>query len=125
MLSEAEEEWAPDDDPIFQLVPPDFQVIVSKCYCDLGKPAVTSGTFWDIYCGLRDKVEGMIPEGIVAGFSQSIFSESIVEGPFALAHLKTPEIDIRNAVDVEGEGGVNDDIFSCEFTVDNERDELY
>jgi hypothetical protein len=37
LLDEAEKKWAPDDDPIFQLVPPDFQVIVSQCYDDLGQ----------------------------------------------------------------------------------------
>lgn len=127
ILSEAEEEWAPDNDPIFQLVPPDFQIIVSKCYDDLGKPAVTFDKFWEVYCNLRDRVEEVISEDIVVSLNQSIFSESVVEGPFALAHLKAPEIDMRNAVDVEGEGegGDGNDIFHWNFTVDKDQDELY
>ena len=77
MISEAEEEWAPSDDPIFQLVPPDFQAIVSKCYDDLGRPAVTSDQFWEVYCNLRDSVEEVITEDITTSFSQSIFTESV------------------------------------------------
>lgn len=125
MLSEAEEKWTPNDDPIFQLVPPAFQVIVSECYDDLGQPVVTFDTFWEIYCDLRDKVEEAVSEDVAVGLSQIVHSDSTVEGPFALAHLKAPKIDTRNGVDVEGRSGGDDDIFSCEFTVDNDRDELY
>ena len=32
LLTEAEKQWAPADDPIFKLVPPAFQEIVAQCY---------------------------------------------------------------------------------------------
>lgn len=97
---------------------------MNKCYNDLDQPVVTFDTFWEVYCDLRDRVEVVAPEDLVMGLSQSIFSEPAAADPFALAHLNAPEIDMRN-VDVEGEEGHNGDIFSCEFTVDNDRDQLY
>jgi len=86
---------------------------------------VTFDAFWEIYCDLRDRVEAEVPEDTIMDLSQSIPSEPIAEGSFALENLKDPELDMRNAVDVEGEGEDNADIFSCEFTVDNDRDQLY
>ena len=56
MLDEAEAKWAPADDPIFQLAPPDFEPYVTQCFEDLGNPEVTFNTFWDVYCGLWDLV---------------------------------------------------------------------
>lgn len=124
LLAEAEEQWAPADDPIFELVPPAFQVIVDQCYDDLGRPAVTFASFWKVYCDLRDKVDATIPLNVVTSLNQSILSEP-GEGedvPFALAHLKDPELDMRNAVD----GGEDDEgLFSISFSVDEGEDQLY
>ena len=126
LLAEAEEKWAPADDPIFELVPPCFQEIVDKCYSDLGCPAVTFESFWEVYCDLRDRVDAAIPLGIVTSLNQSIFSEP-GEGEdvqFTLDHLKAPELDMRNAVDVdEGEDGR--DLLEISFTVDHNQDQLY
>ena len=110
LLTEAEEQWAPADDPIFKLVPPAFQEIVAQCYNDLGCPAVTFESFWKVYCDLHNRVDTVIPLGTVTSLNQSIHSEP-GEGedvPFSFEHLKSPELDMRNAVDVEegeDEGG--------------------
>jgi len=106
-------------------VPPAFQAIVSKCYDSLGQPEVTFDAFWDIYRGLRDEVEAATPDNITAGLDQTMASEPVAEDPFALAHLKPPEINARNVVDVEDWEGGDSDVFTCEFTVDNDRDQLY
>ena len=124
MLSEAEEKWAPDDDPVFQLDPPAFQAVVHACYDNLDQPMLTYDTFWEVYYDLRDRVGEVITEDIIADLGGSIFDQSAIESPFALADLKAPEIDMRNAVDVE-DGGGDDDIFCFGFTVDNSRDQLY
>ena len=89
----------------------------------MGQPAVTFDTFWEVYCNLRNKVEVAIPDDIATGFDQSISSEPV--GEFALGHLRAPEVDMRNVVDVEDREGIDGDIFTCEFTVDNDRDQLY
>jgi hypothetical protein len=99
---------------------------VEKCYDDLGSPAVTFESFWGIYCGLRDKVDATIPLEVVTSLNQSIFSEP-GEGEdveFALKDLKAPELDMRNAVDVDGSED-EDGLFLVDFTVDDDQDQLY
>jgi hypothetical protein len=126
LLTEAEKKWAPADDPVFELVPPPFQEIVDKCYDDLGRPAVTFESFWEVYCDLRDKVDATIPLDVAASLNQSIFSEP--EGgedvQFALANLKSPELDMRNAVDAD-EGEDEEGLFHVSFTTEDNQDQLY
>lgn len=114
LLAEAEEQWAPADDPIFKLVPPCFQEIMDQCYKDLGCPAVTFESFWEVYCDLRDKVDAAVPLDVVTRLNQSILNEP-GEGEdvlFALEHLKAPELDMSNVVDVNKEDGGNEgDLF--------------
>ncbi|KDR65144.1 hypothetical protein GALMADRAFT_1330174 [Galerina marginata CBS 339.88] len=44
-----EERWAPRNLPVFQLVPPPFEEQANALYTGLGRPAVSSSTFWDVY----------------------------------------------------------------------------
>jgi hypothetical protein len=44
-----EREWAPPCDPVFLLVPEGFRGHVETIYVDLGCPAVTSDTVWQVY----------------------------------------------------------------------------
>lgn len=112
------------DDPIFELVPHPFQEIVDRCYSDMGHPAVEFESFWEIYCDLRDRVEATIPHSIVTSLNQSIFSEpgEDEDVPFTLAHLRAPKLDMRNAVDTDGE---DEDLPSVSFTIDDNQDQLY
>jgi len=41
--------WAPKEDPIFQLVPPEFAAIFERVYETLGRPVVTRKNAWDVY----------------------------------------------------------------------------
>jgi hypothetical protein len=50
-------EYAPPDDPVFQLVPPAFNDRANKLYADLGRPVVSSGTFWTIYLDLLHRFQ--------------------------------------------------------------------
>ncbi|KAJ7820410.1 hypothetical protein B0H14DRAFT_3089252 [Mycena olivaceomarginata] len=38
--------YAPKDHTVFQLVPPDFAVIINQLYCEIGQPPVTRQTCW-------------------------------------------------------------------------------
>lgn len=137
MLTEAEEIWAPANDPIFELVPPSFQEVVDRCYNDLGCPPVTFDSFWEVYCTLRDRVEATIPLNVITSLNQSIFSEpgEDEDVEFTLAHLKAPELDMRNAVEVdesekgEQEGDVdqeeNEGLFQISFSIEANQDQLY
>jgi hypothetical protein len=44
-----EQRWAPRDLPVFQLVPHAFDEQANILYSDIGCPAVSSSTFWDVY----------------------------------------------------------------------------
>ncbi|KAJ7899171.1 hypothetical protein B0H14DRAFT_2241077, partial [Mycena olivaceomarginata] len=41
--------YAPRDHEVFQLVPPDFGMIISQMYNEIGQPPVTRQSCWDIY----------------------------------------------------------------------------
>ncbi|KAF8957939.1 hypothetical protein BDZ97DRAFT_1669109, partial [Flammula alnicola] len=47
-----EQLYAPPDDPVFELVPPTFAYYTQIMYDDMGTPAVTGESVWDIYRGL-------------------------------------------------------------------------
>ena len=115
---------------------------MDACYQDLGRPPVTFESFWNVYIDLRDRVDATIPLDIVTSLNQSIFSEHEEDDhiEFALEHLKAPELDMRNAVEVdeeeedigEGTGGEDvdvdengDDLFQVSFTLDIDQDQLY
>ena len=97
---------------------------MSESYDRLGQPKVTFDTFWAVYCGLRDEVEAATPREVATGLAQSIFDENATEDPFTLAHLKAPGVGVGKVVDVEDQEVGNDDIFTCEFTVEDDRDQL-
>ncbi|KAJ7084177.1 hypothetical protein C8R43DRAFT_1051851 [Mycena crocata] len=56
LFDEMEAQWAPPDDPVFELTPPEFTAKIEEVYQSLGRPEVTSKTFWDIYCVLLDAI---------------------------------------------------------------------
>ncbi|KAJ6613735.1 hypothetical protein B0H10DRAFT_1804947 [Mycena sp. CBHHK59/15] len=41
--------YAPKDHEVFQLVPPDFQAIITQIYIESGQPPVTRESCWDVY----------------------------------------------------------------------------
>ena len=88
MLDAAEEEWAPPNDPVFQLIPPDFESHVTRCYEALGEPVVNFDTFWDVYCGLWDLVETAVPDVVAGSLSQSAMEDDCTPEPFALTHCQ-------------------------------------
>lgn len=52
LIDAAEAEFAPPDDPVFQLVPPLFDTLAHSLYAAIGSPAVSSLSLWDVYRAL-------------------------------------------------------------------------
>jgi hypothetical protein len=52
LFNELEEQWAPPDDPVFQLVPPAFEMQAQKLYTNIGRTPVSSKNIWQIYTSL-------------------------------------------------------------------------
>lgn len=122
MLDAAEAKWAPADDPVFQLIPLNFEPYVVQCFEDLGKPEVNFGTFWDVYCGLRDLVEITVPSDVTVTLSDSIRDDDHQVEPFALAYLNEPDLG-----DDGGEDGDDDEggVLCVAFTHEEDGDELF
>jgi len=49
IFDDLQQEWTPLDDPVFQLTPTSFHNQADDHYASLGRPAISRGTFWDIY----------------------------------------------------------------------------
>lgn len=52
--------YAPRDLDVFQLVPPDFNVIITQIYAEAGHPAVTWDSCWDVYLTLLRRLEALL-----------------------------------------------------------------
>ena len=52
IFDEMQQEWAPLDDPVSKLTPTSFHNQANDHYNSLGRPAISRGTFWDIYKSL-------------------------------------------------------------------------
>ena len=78
----------------------------------------------------------MISPEVISSLNQSIVGESGggEDVEFALTHLKKPELDMRNAVEVRGkdeedlvevEGEDEEDLLMISFTDEEDQDQLY
>ncbi|KAF8876610.1 hypothetical protein CPB84DRAFT_412719 [Gymnopilus junonius] len=52
LFDKMEAEYASHDHPVFQLTPPEFDTRANKYYNEMGRPLVTSNSFWSVYQGL-------------------------------------------------------------------------
>ena len=43
------DKYIPPNDPVFELVPSSFSIMVNRFYDDLGRPPITRTTIWDVY----------------------------------------------------------------------------
>ncbi|KAJ7139358.1 hypothetical protein C8R44DRAFT_605301, partial [Mycena epipterygia] len=56
LFNEMEQQWAPSEDPVFQLAPPVFTTKILELYESLGSPAVSSNNFWEVYTALLNGI---------------------------------------------------------------------
>jgi len=125
LLEAAEAKWAPPEDPVFQLVPPDFESHVTQCFEDLEKPEVTFNNFWDVYCELRDLVGAVVPDDLTVLLSESILDDADgAPEPFALADLKEPDLGgVR--IDTDENEDIQDEALYVDFTLEEGIDQLF
>jgi hypothetical protein len=64
-----EQLYAPPDDPVFELVPATFAHYTQKIYDNMGSPAVTGETIWDIYRGLVQRLEELDSEATTTDYA--------------------------------------------------------
>ncbi|KAH7904042.1 hypothetical protein BJ138DRAFT_1186917 [Hygrophoropsis aurantiaca] len=62
LLDEVEAKYAPPDHPVFELVPPIFNQCAHDLYQAMGKPEVSSETFWDVYQQLLQRFQSTTQE---------------------------------------------------------------
>ena len=58
-----EQEFAPPDDPVFNLVPPVFAVHAHAIWTDMGSLEPQFSNAWDIYLRIRDALRSMVWDG--------------------------------------------------------------
>ena len=56
-----EAKYAPSDHEVFQLTPPPFDSHANKYYEEMGRPPVSSNTFWNVYQQLLACFQGVDP----------------------------------------------------------------
>ncbi|KAJ7729286.1 hypothetical protein B0H14DRAFT_3617421 [Mycena olivaceomarginata] len=100
--------YAPRDHEVFQLVPPDFGVIISQMYNEIGQPPVTRQSCWDIYRQLLHRFHTLddiyhIPEDFDAkwGYALTMARDNYAKEIELLPNLRP----LRNGDSVIGPGG--------------------
>ena len=58
-----EQEFAPPDDPVFDLVPYTFGVRANAVWADMGSPEPQFSNAWDVYLHIRDALQTMAWDG--------------------------------------------------------------
>lgn len=118
MLNAMEKEWAPHDNPVFQLTPTSFHIQMEHHYTSLGHPAISRGTFWEIY------------QALLACFRQGPLDENL-EQDFCLSNLGADQgMDLLPGLralqigdEVVGDGVVlQEDSAEGDFTSDSDED---
>jgi hypothetical protein len=122
MFDETQQEWVPLDDPVFQLTPTSFHNQANDHYTALGRPAISRGTFWDIYTLL------------LACFRQGHVDVTSIEEQFSLANFgANRDMDLlpglremRIGGEVVGDGvALQEENFEADFTEDEEVEGTY
>jgi hypothetical protein len=82
--------WAPLNEAVHQLTPPEFDYVASREYAQLGSPAVHINTFWDIYLNLLHAIQhGPNPSDVIPDLAQADIPQS--EARVYEEHSRTPE----------------------------------
>ena len=104
MLDEAERQWAPCTDPIFELVPQECDKHLSSVYAKLGSPGVNFYSFWDVYNQLCDAADSDFLERTTntSEDEDTVTVEELLENEGVVEQL--PLTDLRPCV--FGENGV-------------------
>ena len=117
IFNELQQEWAPLDDPVFQLTPTSFHNQANDHYASLGRPGISRGTFWDIYKSLLACFQrGPVDISLAEEFNlANLGAEHDIELISGLRHLRIGD-------EIVGDGvALRENYYEAEFT-DNEED---
>ena len=119
MFDGMQQEWAPLDDPVFQLTPTSFHNQADGHYTSLGRPAISRGMFWDVY------------KSLLACFRQG-HVDITIEEQFNLANLGADQDmellpglqEMRIGGEVVGDGvALQESYYEADFTSSSENEE--
>lgn len=83
-VAAARSTYIPDNHPVLRLVPSAFDKHANAAYNDIGRPAITFDTAWDIYREVLEHIEvaivvGLIPFDEVKGWADNVVHESTAD----------------------------------------------
>ncbi|KAJ7432412.1 hypothetical protein B0H11DRAFT_1760479, partial [Mycena galericulata] len=100
--------YAPKDHEVFQLVPPDFQAIITEMYVQLGEPIVTRESCWDVYLQLLGQFRNLdsvhnIPQNLDEqwGYTMTMARDEFAKEIELIPNLQP----LRKGDDIIGPGG--------------------
>ncbi|KAH9014255.1 hypothetical protein EDB84DRAFT_1590323 [Lactarius hengduanensis] len=108
VLNEIEKKYAPPDDPVFELVPPEFAVHANAVWTTLGCPQPQFDNAWGIYLQIRDALRGVAQDGALVRVLSSVPATSepqhcLDEIPMDLEPIDEDELLIVENSDDEGD----------------------
>ncbi|KAJ8077902.1 hypothetical protein PM082_002343 [Marasmius tenuissimus] len=78
-LDKAEQLWAPPGHQVFELVPQDFEALITVVYAEIGRPPVCQENVWDVYMALLDCMEHL---GEINSLPSASYDEDNENYPF-------------------------------------------
>ncbi|KAH9035212.1 hypothetical protein EDB85DRAFT_1889437 [Lactarius pseudohatsudake] len=108
VLNEIEKKYAPPNDPVFELVPPEFAVHANTVWTTLGCPQPQFDNAWGIYLQIRDALRGVAQDGALVRVLSSVPTTSepqhcLDEIPMDLEPIDEDELLIVENSDDEGD----------------------
>lgn len=119
-----EAKYAPPDHDVFQLTPPPFNSRANKYYEEMGRPPVSSNSFWDVYQQLLTLFRGAEPSDDLIEVLSDLenHTEQIAEEKVDVLPGLKP---LRLGATVVGDGIVDGDDSELEVKMtDSESEEL-
>lgn len=102
LFDEVEQEYAPPEHPVFELVPPTFDRRANILYSQIGQPVVQSDTFWEVYSQLLNQFqleeESLVP--VLTAYRETLHALDMEEIQL-LPNLK----ELRNGAKIVGPPG--------------------
>ncbi|KII92463.1 hypothetical protein PLICRDRAFT_678606 [Plicaturopsis crispa FD-325 SS-3] len=103
LFDEMEQQWAPPEHPIFQLVPPTFAAQANELYRQLGNPLVSGDTFWAVYRSLLQAFRPFSNTPLLADVLGD--PSALPEGELEMIQILPNLRELRNGDAVVGTGG--------------------
>lgn len=122
ILDDVEAKWCPSDNPVFLLVPPEFELVAEGVYAEVGRPDVTSQSFWLVYSQMLHRCKELDNTSSIA-FMDALEADAFrVEVEFLAGQKPFQESDSlvgTQSDDIEEEDEVVDDLLGTSSDQEN------